>query len=92
MVMVMTLLLFLFPLIDRSNIATLESSQQLVALFKQAIFWAPWDQKYAPWAFFQPNNDEHVSLETEQVICYILCHLVPLDPHVLGQKLEVRKE
>jgi hypothetical protein len=57
---------------SRSNIATPESSQQLVTLFQQAKFWAQWDQKYAPWAFFKPNNDELVSLKTERVLCHIL--------------------
>jgi hypothetical protein len=32
-----------FSSISRFNIVILESSQQLVALFQQAKFWAPWD-------------------------------------------------
>jgi hypothetical protein len=32
-----------------------------------------------------------VSLETQQAICYILCHLVPLDPHVLRSKTQGKK-
>jgi hypothetical protein len=57
---------------SKFNIATPKSSQQLITLFQQAKFWASWDQKYAPWAFFKPNNDELVSLETKQVLCHIL--------------------
>jgi hypothetical protein len=33
-----------------------------------------------------------VSLEIEQVLRYILCHLIPLDVHVLGSKTQGRKE
>jgi hypothetical protein len=54
------------------NITTPKSSQQLITLFQQAKFWAPWDQKYVPWTFFKPNNDELVSLETKRVLCHIL--------------------
>ncbi len=68
-----------------------KSSQQLAALFQQAKFWTPWDWKFAPRAFFKPNNDELVSFETKQILCYILCHLIPLDVHVLGLKTQGRK-
>jgi hypothetical protein len=53
-------------------------------LFQQAKFWAPWDQKSTPWAFFKPNNDEPMLLKIKHVFHCILCHLVPLDAHVLG--------
>jgi hypothetical protein len=33
-----------------------------------------------------------VSFETKQILCYILCHLIPLDVHVLGSKTQGRKE
>jgi hypothetical protein len=33
-----------------------------------------------------------VSLEIKQVLHYILCHLIPLDVHVLGSKTQGRKE
>jgi hypothetical protein len=32
-----------------------------------------------------------VSFETKQILCYILCHLIPLDVHVLGLKTQGRK-
>jgi hypothetical protein len=32
-----------------------------------------------------------VSFETEQILCYILCHLIPLDVHVLRSKSQGKK-
>lgn len=75
----------------RFNILVSKSSQQLSTLFQQAKFWIPWDWKFVPWAFFNPNNDELVSLETKQVVHCILCHSIPLDVHVLVSKTQSRK-
>jgi len=56
---------------SKSNTIVLESNQQLVTLYSKS---APWDQKLAPFAFFKPNNYEHVFFEIKQILCFVLCH------------------
>ncbi len=56
---------------SKSNTIVLKSSQQLVALYSKS---ALWDQKSTPYAFFKPNNYEHVFFEIKQILCCILCH------------------
>jgi len=75
----------------RSNIVVSESIQRLTALFQQAKFWVPCNQKSSPWVFYKPNNDEFVSLKTKQVLRCIFCHSILLDVHVLGSKVRSRK-
>jgi len=75
----------------RSNIIVFESNQWLTTLFQQAKFWVPCNQKFAPWAFLKPNNDEFVSHKTKQVLCCIFCHSIPLAVHVLGSKILSKK-
>jgi hypothetical protein len=88
----MATLLLLFFSTCRSNIIASELGQWLIALFQQAKFWVPWDQKLAFWTFFKPNNDELVFIEMKQVVHCILCHSIPLDVHVLESKTQSRKK
>jgi hypothetical protein len=76
---------------SKSNTFVFKSNQQLATLFQLAKFWAPWDRKSTPWAFFKPNNDEPMSLKIEHIFRCILSHLIPLDVHVLGSKNQGRK-
>jgi hypothetical protein len=76
---------------SRYNTFVFKPNQQLATLFQQAKFWAPWDQKSIPWAFFRSSIDEPMSFKIEHAFHYILCHLVPLNTHVLRSKNQGRK-
>ncbi len=90
--MAVTLLLLLLPLVNRSNTAIPKSSQQLVALFYQEKFWAPWDQNMFPGHFSNQIMMNMFPLKQKKLFV-IFCVIEFLWILMFwDQKLEVRKD